>query len=130
MPPAAEALTVVLVEDDVDLAEVTRLVLVQEGLVVHVAHDGKAALELIARVAPDVVITDLVMPVMDGLELIQQLSGRPGPRIPVIAVSAIGRRLHAARELGADEALVKPVHPQELAATARKIWRKASGRAG
>jgi DNA-binding response OmpR family regulator len=120
-----EKLRIVLVEDDHDLAEVTQAALEYEGLEVTVAYDGRAGLELIGRVHPDVVITDLVMPVLDGLQLIQRLLSAPGPCSPVIAVSAIGSRLRAARELGAVEALVKPVHPKELADCVRKAFRRA-----
>ncbi|MGZ6123555.1 MAG: response regulator transcription factor [Myxococcales bacterium] len=126
MPDAAERLRVVLVEDDRDLADVTQLALELEGLEVSVAYDGHEALSVIERVRPDVVITDLIMPVLDGLQLIQHIRASPPPRSPVIAISAVGSRLRAARELGAVEALVKPVHPKELAASARKAWR--SGR--
>jgi DNA-binding response OmpR family regulator len=121
-----EKLHLVLVEDDVDLATVTEVALEEEGLDVEVAHDGRAGLELIDRVHPDVVITDLIMPVLDGLQLIQELLSRHGP--PIIAISAVGSRLHAARALGAVEALVKPVHPSELAACARKAFRNAGAR--
>jgi DNA-binding response OmpR family regulator len=119
----AEKLRLVLVDDDVDLAFVTGAALEAEGFAVDLAHDGLAGLNLIDRVHPDVVVTDLVMPVLDGLQLIQRLLSRPPPRSPVIAISAIGSRLHAARALGAVEALVKPVHPGELAACARKAVR-------
>lgn len=125
MPGDIEKLRIVLVEDDRDLAEVTQAALEIEGLDVAVAHDGEEGLALIDRTHPDVVITDLIMPVLDGLQLIQRLQAGPLPRSPVIAVSAVGSRLHAARELGAVEALVKPVHPKELAAVARKAFRRA-----
>lgn len=118
-----EKLRLVLVEDDIDLAMVTQAALEMEGLDVDVAHDGRAGLTLIDRIHPDVVVTDLVMPIIDGLQLIQRLRAQQGP--PVIAVSAVGSRLHAARELGAVEALVKPVNPGELAACARKVFRNA-----
>ena len=124
MQVESEKLRVVLVEDDRDLADVTQAALEVEGLDVAVAHDGREGLDLIDRTHPDVVITDLVMPVLDGLQMIQRLF-RQGLRLPVIAVSAVGSRLHAARELGAVEALVKPVEPKELAAVARKAWRRA-----
>ena len=124
MPGSTEKLRVLLVEDDHDLAEVTQVALELEGLEVTVAHDGAEGLAAAARLRPDVIITDLIMPVLDGLQLIQRLVASPGERTPVVAVSAVGSRLHAARELGADEALVKPVHPKELAACARKVWRR------
>lgn len=118
-------LLIVLVEDDVDLAEVTQMALEREGFSVAVAHQGREGLDLIEQLHPDVVVTDLVMPVLDGLGLIQQHTAQPGRRAPVIAISAMGARLHAARELGAVEALVKPVHPVELAAVVRKAARRA-----
>lgn len=117
-------LRLALIEDDRDLAEVTQLALEQEGFAVDVAYDGQAGLDLIARTTPDVVITDVVMPVLDGLQMIQQLLSSALKPPPVIAISAIGSRLHLARELGACEALVKPVEPQELAAVVRKCWRR------
>jgi two-component system KDP operon response regulator KdpE len=124
MAETRERLRVVLAEDDRDLAEVTQLALELEGLQVTVAYDGSEALSLIERIRPDVVITDLIMPVLDGLQLIQKIRSTPGLQAPVIAVSAVGSRLRAARELGAIEALVKPVHPKELAASARKAFRR------
>src|SRR5205823_2708582 len=116
---------IVLVEDDRDLAEITQAALQFEGLDVTVAHDGLEGFDAIDRTRPDVVITDLIMPVLDGLQLIERIFAH-GLRLPVIAVSAVGSRLHAARELGAVEALVKPVEPAELAAVARKAWRRAN----
>jgi CheY-like chemotaxis protein len=119
-----EQLLVLLVEDDVDLAEVTQAALEQEGLQVAIAHDGLEALELIDKLRPQVVVTDLVMPVLDGLELIRRHAARPAPRAPVIAVSAVGARLRAARELGAAEVLLKPVFPHELL---QSVWKAARG---
>ena len=114
-----------LVEDDADLAEVTQALLQREGLRVAVAHDGLEGLDLIEKLHPQVVITDLVMPVLDGLELIRRHAARPAPRAPVIAVSAVGARLRAARDLGAAEVLLKPVFPQELLQSVRKVARAA-----
>jgi CheY-like chemotaxis protein len=124
-PQAREQLLVLLVEDDVDLAEVTQALLQEEGLRVAVAHDGLEGLDLIEKLHPQVVITDLVMPVLDGLELIRRHAARPAPRAPVIAVSAVGARLRAARDLGAAVVLLKPVFPQELLQSVRKVARAA-----
>jgi CheY-like chemotaxis protein len=116
-----EQLLVLLVEDDADLAEVTQAALEEEGLQVAIAHDGLEGLDLIDKLHPQVVVTDLVMPVLDGLELIRRHAARPAPRAPVIAISAIGAKLRAARDLGAAEVLLKPVFPQELLQTVRKV---------
>ncbi len=118
---AREQLLVLLVEDDPDLAEVTQAVLQEEGLQVAVAHDGLEGLDLIDKLHPQVVVT--VMPVLDGLELIRRHAARPAPRAPVIAVSAVGAKLRAARDLGAAEVLLKPVFPQELLQSVRKVAR-------
>ena len=118
---AREQLLVLLVEDDPDLAEATQAVLQEEGLQVAVAHDGLEGLDLIDKLHPQVVVT--VMPVLDGLELIRRHAARPAPRAPVIAVSAIGAKLRAARDLGAAEVLLKPVFPQELLQSVRKVAR-------
>lgn len=120
-----EKISVVLVEDDHDLAEIMQMALEDEGLRVRVAHEGQSGLDLIDEVHPDVIVTDLVMPVLDGLGLIQRHCLRPGHRAPVIAVSAVGSRLRAARDLGAVETLVKPVLPSELAAVVRKAARRS-----
>jgi CheY-like chemotaxis protein len=119
---AREQLLVLLVEDDADLAEVTQAVLQHDGLQVAVAHDGLEGLDLIDKLHPQVVVTDLVMPVLDGLELIRRHAARPAPRAPVIAVSAVAARLRAARELGAAEVLLKPVTPAELL---HSVWKAA-----
>jgi CheY-like chemotaxis protein len=111
---AAEHLLVVLVEDDADLADVTQAALQHDGVDVAVARDGREGLELIDKLHPRVVVTDLIMPVVDGLELMRRLRDRPEPRVPVIAVSAVGARLRAARDLGAAEVLLKPVDPADL----------------
>ena len=124
-PQTQEQLLVLLVEDDADLAEVTQALLQEGGLRVAVAHDGREALDLIDKLHPQVVITDLVMPVLDGLELIRRHAARPAPRAPVIAVSAVGARLRAARDLGAAEVLLKPVFPEELLQSVRKVARAA-----
>jgi len=121
---AREQLLVLLVEDDADLADVTQAVLQHDGLQVAVAHDGLEGLELIDKLHPQVVVTDLVMPVLDGLELIRRHAARPAPRAPVIAVSAVAARLRAARELGAAEVLLKPVAPAELL---QSVWKAARG---
>ena len=116
-------LFILLVEDDRDLAEVTQAALQHEGLQVAVAYDGQEGLEMAELLHPQVIVTDLVMPVIDGLELIKRLAERPPPRSAVVAISAVGSRLRAARELGAAEVLLKPVDPADLLHSVRKAAR-------
>jgi CheY-like chemotaxis protein len=122
--PGSELL-VLLVEDDRDLAGVTQQALEHEGVRVAVAYDGREGLDLFERLHPQVVVTDIIMPGLDGLELIRRLSELPEPHAPVIAVSAVGARLRAARDLGATEVLLKPVDPLELISSVRKAARTA-----
>ena len=84
---------------------------------------GLTAKEMADRLHPQVIVTDLVMPIIDGLELIRRLAERPPPRSPVVAVSAVGSRLRAARELGAADVLLKPVDPADLLHSVRKAAR-------
>ena len=119
----ADPLLVLLVEDDRDLAQVTQAALQHEGVRVAVAYDGQQGLDLAERLHPQVVVTDLVMPGVDGLELIRRLLEMPPPHMPVIAVSAVGARLRAARDLGATEVLLKPVDPRDLLTSVRKAAR-------
>lgn len=80
--------TILIVEDEIETAEVVREVLEQAGYRVLVAHNGREGLQTIASEEPDLVITDIMMPVMDGTELIARMHGSPGANdIPVIAVS-------------------------------------------
>jgi CheY-like chemotaxis protein len=123
--PAASDLLVLLVEDDRDLAGVTQQALEHEGVRVAVAYDGREALDLFERLHPQVVVTDLIMPRLDGLELIRRIGQLPQPHAPVIAVSAVGARLRAARDLGAAEVLLKPVDPLDLISSVRKAARAA-----
>jgi CheY-like chemotaxis protein len=121
--PQASDLFVLLVEDDRDLAGVTQQALEHEGVRVAVAYDGREGLDLFERLHPQVVVTDLIMPGIDGLELIRRIVQQPEPHAPVIAVSAVGARLRAARDLGAAEVLLKPVDPADLISTVRKAAR-------
>jgi DNA-binding response OmpR family regulator len=82
--------SIVIVEDEVDLAELLQEHLESRGFRVGVAFDGKAGLSRILDDLPDVVLTDIMMPLMDGLEMLAELKERPATAaIPVIVMSAI-----------------------------------------
>lgn len=115
----------VLVVDDLDDArELARRALEQEGLRVSEAADGAAALTALAEDAPDLVLLDLSMPGMGGLELLTQL--RRTSALPVIVLS--GRQDETDRvlalELGADDYVVKPFLVRELPARIRSVLRR------
>ena len=104
---------ILVVEDDVQFREMLVQMLRQEGHEVSFVVDGLAALEWIQRVTPDLIITDILMPKMDGVETIVELARR-GFDVPIIAMSG-GRRavtaefnLDSAKLLGATAILSKP----------------------
>jgi CheY-like chemotaxis protein len=81
--------TILIVEDEIDLAESLQLLLARRGYRVILAYDGSDGLEKAIAEEPDLVLTDLMMPVMDGRELITRLRAHPDTRrIPVVAMSA------------------------------------------
>jgi CheY-like chemotaxis protein len=111
------ALRVLVVEDNPDGAEALRLVLESYGHAVEVAHDGPAALEAAGRFRPEVVLLDIGLPGMDGLEVARRLRATPAdPRPVLVAVTGYGseeiRRQTALA--GFHQHLAKPVEPEIL----------------
>ena len=104
---------VLLVEDDRDTREMYCEYLSYSGLTVTAAATGRRALEKVKAHVPDVIVTDIAMPEMDGLELSRRLRADPPTRdVPIIAVS--GQATERAREAGADVVLHKPCEPDML----------------
>jgi CheY-like chemotaxis protein len=104
---------VLLVEDDPDTREMYSEYLSYSGLTVTEAATGRRALERAQQERPDVVVTDIAMPEMDGLELSRRLRAHaPTHDVPIIAVS--GQASDRAREAGADVVLDKPCEPDRL----------------
>lgn len=118
---------IMLVEDDEDLLALTREALVAHGFEVVTATDGETALELLESDPPDLIISDVAMPRMDGLTLCRKIKANIFfCRIPVILLTArahIDDRIQGF-EAGADDYLVKPVDFRELAARAKAIQRR------
>jgi len=112
---------VLVVEDNKDLRRLYTFALSLSGLEVEAAEDGKAALTLLRAERPDVILTDIQMPNMDGIELIKciktdaELVG-----LPVIALSACGEeQLRRAKSAGAARVLEKPIDPFTLS---DEVW--------
>lgn len=117
---------ILVVDDDPKVRAVLERVLLKDGHSIETAENGHAALAAIARSAPDVILTDVTMPGMDGFELCQRLKMNVVTRlIPVVMVTGLSDRDNRIKgvEIGADEFLTKPVDPQELRARVRSLMR-------
>jgi two-component system cell cycle response regulator len=120
-PPATR--TVVVAEDDPDVTRIVDAQLRAAGYKVFVAFDGEAALAAARTHAADVLVLDLMMPKLDGFEVLRQLRDRPAPWPRVIVLSGRGREQDVMRafELGADDYMTKPFNPQELMARIARV---------
>jgi len=126
----APSLSALLVEDDARLAALTREYLQGHGVAVEVASDGRRGLEEALRGRYDVVLLDLMLPGLPGLEVCRELRARSD--LPIIVLTARGEEADRVMglELGADDYLAKPFSPRELLARIRAVTRRAKGRAG
>ncbi len=120
---------ILVVDDEANAREGLRKLLKLEGYEIVVAEDGVAALERASDQPPDVVVTDLKMPRMDGLELTRRLRGA-GDTTPILMLTArdaIDDRV-AGLDAGADDYLVKPFAFSELLARVRSVLRRGPNR--
>jgi len=128
--PAPSAPRVLYVEDDERLARLTAQYLKSHGVDVHVIDRGDLALDEVLRVEPDVVLLDLMLPGLDGLEVCRRLRERVAtPIIMVTARTGEADRVEGL-EGGADDYISKPFSSRELLARIRAQARRAAGRAG
>lgn len=122
---------ILVVDDESQITRVLRTSLSSHGYDIRVANDGETALEIMKDWAPDLVITDLAMPNMDGLELCRRL--RTKTQIPIIVLSVRGeeRTKVKALDAGADDYVTKPFGMEELLARVRaNLRRKRTDAAG
>lgn len=125
MPDSAPRILVV--DDDTNVSEVVSRYLVREGFSVEVVGDGRTALDRALADPPDLVVLDLMLPGIDGLEVCRRL--RALAPVPVIMLTARGDESDRVigLELGADDYIAKPFSPKELVARVRAVLRRASG---
>jgi two-component system, OmpR family, response regulator MprA len=123
----ADAERVLVVDDDPPLRRMLERTLKAEGFEVTVAPDGGAALVQAERSAPDVIVLDVAMPVLDGLAVCRRLRGKglPTPILMLTARDAVPDRV-AGLDAGADDYLVKPFAMQELIARIRALTRRTA----
>ena len=121
---------VLIVEDEGDISEILAYALSREGFEIHVCADGTAGLSEARRLAPDLVLLDLMLPGLDGLEVCRRLKSEDATSsIAVIMVSAKGEEsdIVLGLGLGADDYIVKPFSPKELVARVKAVLRRARG---
>jgi phosphate regulon transcriptional regulator PhoB len=118
---------ILVVEDESDIRELLGYNLSQEGFAVEEAADGAEAFERIGRRSPDLVLLDLMLPRMPGLELCQRLRAQPETaQLPIIVLTAKGSELDRVLglEMGADDYIVKPFSPREVVARVKALLRR------
>ncbi len=115
-----------VVDDDAELRAIIRDVLEEDGFRVTAVGDGESVLSLLARQRPDLVVLDLILPGLPGLEVLRRLQDRG--RVPTIIVSGKGGEADrvVGLELGADDYLVKPFSHRELLARVHAVLRRST----
>jgi CheY-like chemotaxis protein len=111
---------ILVVEDDQETRDFLALVLEAEGYAVRTAHHGAMALELIQQQAPQLILLDMRMPVMDGWGFVRAYRSQLGPHAPIIVQTAARDAEQTAREVEADAFLGKPFNLEDLLAVVRK----------
>jgi len=116
---------ILVIEDEANIAQVLRLYLEQAGYTVLTARDGVAGLELHAREHPDLVILDLMLPALDGMEVCRRIRAWANTPILMLTARQGEEDRIAGLELGADDYLVKPFSPREVVSRVKAILRRA-----
>ena len=118
---------VLVVEDDINIAELLRLYLQKDGFEVSHAADGGKAVEMAKEIQPDLVLLDIMLPVMDGWNVLRTI--RQDSKTPVIMLTAKGETNDKVQGLkqGADDYLTKPFEMKELLARVEAVLRRAGG---
>ena len=119
--------TILIIEDEIDIANLVRFNFERNGYSVEIAHDGREGLEKILKNQPDLVILDLMLPEIDGYKILKKMQrDTRSHSIPVIMLTAksqIDDRLKGL-ELGADDYVTKPFSPKELILRAQAILKR------
>src|SRR6516165_9991958 len=120
---------ILIVEDEVDVADLLAHHLKSAGFSVEIAHDGRAALNLIKSQPPTLVVLDLMLPELSGLDLCRMVKGDASTsKIPIVMLSARTEEIDRVLgfELVADDYVVKPFSPREFVLRIRAVLRRRS----
>ncbi len=124
---------ILIVEDEAEIAQLIQLYLEKEGFTCRHCRDGLNALQVFQEQKPDLIILDLMIPGLDGLEVCARIRQKPGPKDPyILMLTARGEELDRIIGLstGADDYMVKPFSPKELVARVRALLRRTLRQGG
>lgn len=119
---------ILIVEDEIEIARLIRLYLEKEGFTCEVCGDGETALQYQASLQPDLIVLDVMLPKLDGLEVCTRIRQKTGDKDPyILMLTARGEEIDRIIGLstGADDYLVKPFSPRELVARVRALLRRS-----
>lgn len=117
---------ILIIEDETNIAQVLRLYLEQAGYVVITTGDGVAGLELHAREHPDLIILDLMLPALDGMEVCRRIRAWANTPILMLTARQGEEDRIAGLDLGADDYLIKPFSPREVVSRVKAILRRSA----
>jgi two-component system alkaline phosphatase synthesis response regulator PhoP len=117
---------ILLVDDEPSIVQLARMYLERENFRVEAVRDGEAAIEAVKRLKPDLMVLDVMLPKLDGLEVCRRLRGENNP-VAILMLTARDEDIDKilGLELGADDYLTKPFNPRELVARLKAILRRA-----
>lgn len=124
--PLAQMGDILVVDDEESVVEVVTLYLKRDGFEVRVARDGRAAIDAVREKLPALLVLDLMLPELDGLEIMRRLRNDPTSNVPVIMLTARSQetdRIYGL-ELGADDYVTKPFSPAELVSRVKAVMRR------
>lgn len=124
---------ILIVEDEAEIAQLIQLYLEKEGFACRTCRDGVTALQLFQELQPDLIILDLMIPQLDGLEVCARIRQKPGNKDPyILMLTAKGEEMDRIIGLstGADDYMVKPFSPRELVARVRALLRRTLRQGG
>lgn len=121
---------ILVIDDDKNICDLLQLYLGREGHTITLAHDGSQGLDAFRRENPDLVILDIMLPVINGWEVCKMI--RQTSAVPIIMLTARDTReeIISGLDMGADDYVIKPFDPREVAARVRAHLRKKSGGGG